>query len=855
MVEFGLKLAENMVERWRREYIDYKALKKLLKRLRDQERRAALPSALSWVTFGRVPSTSSLRDLDSPSRTPTPQPGEDTPLLSRRLPLHRAKIEEPGEEEDGDNEAETSPAGLQMRMQLSEEFEVALRLQIGKVERFYRNTVQDLAEEYGKLCMLFRAVYRFRPAAYDLQRRPGGSIQAMLDGQSEPEQLLERRVGDDGEALLGDLEAGESSGGEHVAASLSASRASGEETPARGGSWNVSRLGFTSESDNGVGSRREGAAEEQARRSTGRRRRRKRAAGMLLAQSEEVQSSVQQGFTELTREAVLLQNYCILNYTACVKILKKHDKLFPDSALQEPMLREIEAHKFYGHHGIDRLVQDIEGLVADLFCDGNRAHARGMLLTKRGTSKPDWDMLHLGYRLGVAAVLFFWTAWDCAVQVLNSWGDTVFTLPAFPVYRAVGGLLLLHWAWGLSVLVWTRSRINYIYLFDLDPRHVRKPRQIFASATDEAIVYFINLLLYYKVKMRRFPAWIPAGYYPLSLCVYALYKLVTPWERRQVLWSAVMRCLAAPFRPVTFLDSYAADVLTSMVKVFQDIAWSVCYFISGQFLLDSSDVYQRSKLYRRVIIPIICILGVWVRFQQCLRRFYDTRNRWPHLANAGKYALSQFVSLFGALYPLYNITIERHLGRALDTYQLFWIGAFVMSALYSFCWDVFVDWNLGRPQYGFLGPSEKLMFSRRWCYYLAIVGDLFLRFLWVTTLVPPDAGNSINMVVPAYVGPAVMMGEIMRRTIWSMFRLENEHQRNTSGYRRVHFVPLLFDSEKKAPSDDGRQARYTGWGILMEVVGVFSVVVAILLATVLSEAISQTTASSEFTDDDVDDDA
>jgi hypothetical protein len=29
---------------------------------------------------------------------------------------------------------------------------------------------------------------------------------------------------------------------------------------------------------------------------------------------------------------------------------------------------------------------------------------------------------------------------------------------------------MLHWAWGASVLVWTRSRINFIYLFELDPR-------------------------------------------------------------------------------------------------------------------------------------------------------------------------------------------------------------------------------------------------------------------------------------------------------------------------------------------------------------------------------------------------
>ena len=35
--------------------------------------------------------------------------------------------------------------------------------------------------------------------------------------------------------------------------------------------------------------------------------------------------------------------------------------------------------------------------------------------------------------------------------------------------------------------------------------------------------------------------------------------------------------------------------------------------------------------------------------------------------------------------------------------------------------------------------------------------------------------------------------EVLRRTVWACFRLENEHLHNTRGYRQVSFVPLSVE--------------------------------------------------------------
>jgi hypothetical protein len=71
---------------------------------------------------------------------------------------------------------------------------------------------------------------------------------------------------------------------------------------------------------------------------------------------------------------------------------------------------------------------------------------------------------------------------------------------AFPVFRACGGLLLVHWFWGMSVYIWNRYRINYIFLFDFDPRIVSPAIDIFEDATAETLVFLIIMLLYYKVR-------------------------------------------------------------------------------------------------------------------------------------------------------------------------------------------------------------------------------------------------------------------------------------------------------------------------------------------------------------------
>lgn len=49
---------------------------------------------------------------------------------------------------------------------------------------------------------------------------------------------------------------------------------------------------------------------------------------------------------------------------------------------------------------------------------------------------------------------------------------------------------------------------------------------------------------------------------------------------------------------------------------------------------------------------LMACLPPWFRFAQCLRRYRDTKEAFPHIANAAKYATSFFVVIFSTLNKL-----------------------------------------------------------------------------------------------------------------------------------------------------------------------------------------------------------
>ena len=210
--------------------------------------------------------------------------------------------------------------------------------------------------------------------------------------------------------------------------------------------------------------------------------------------------SIKRALIDQYRTAKLLQNYVILNYTGFVKIIKKHDKTIP--LLKGRFKSLLKADNLFKEgEAVEKLSDQYEKYYANWFCDGDIRAAHAQMLPKRGDGlEMDWSQLRLGYRMGMCAVLALWVCWDSVWGLVADGNSTIGGRSAFPVFRACGGILLLQWFWGCSVFIWTRYRINYIYLFDFNPRIVETPLGIFEDAVDNTLVFNLLMLLYYKAR-------------------------------------------------------------------------------------------------------------------------------------------------------------------------------------------------------------------------------------------------------------------------------------------------------------------------------------------------------------------
>ena len=104
---------------------------------------------------------------------------------------------------------------------------------------------------------------------------------------------------------------------------------------------------------------------------------------------------------------------------------------------------------------------------------------------------------------------------------------------------------------------------------------------------------------------------------------------------------------------------------------------------------------------------------------QCLRRYRDTGDAFPHLVNGIKY-LSSIV----AISVSYVCTFK-------GDYWYVTVVFYLIATVYSYTWDLTMDWGLLRSRKkGRWGLRDKIMYPSHY-YYFAMFTNLILRFIWI----------------------------------------------------------------------------------------------------------------------------
>ena len=153
--------------------------------------------------------------------------------------------------------------------------------------------------------------------------------------------------------------------------------------------------------------------------------------------------------------------------------------------------------------------------------------------------------------------------WSLVLLIHPDPNDTeVYGPSVIAVYRAVGLCLIEVWLWGGNIYIWTKYRVNYVYVCEFNPQTRLTHFQVFEEAAGLSIVFLANALLY----LYNFDLGLTRLVYPAALFLYMLLKLFAPvrpfslWSSRSFLLESLYHIVTSPFGRVRFFEIYLADV-------------------------------------------------------------------------------------------------------------------------------------------------------------------------------------------------------------------------------------------------------------------------------------------------------
>lgn len=253
----------------------------------------------------------------------------------------------------------------------------------------------------------------------------------------------------------------------------------------------------------------------------------------------------------------------------------------------------------------------------------------------------------------------------------------------------------------------------------------------------------------------------------LLLCPFDIlhlnFRLFVLRKLARCFWPFQHFSFKLPPHATPFIEVFMADGMTSLSKCIQDLSVGLLLLLMS-FNTTSDDLRELyiSKLKESPLPYFAASTPYIIRATQCLISFQRTQSvndRFLHLLNTMKYCSSLLVISVGA-YPMLR-------GLARPEQSSFFLLCAVFNSLYSFLWDVIMDWGLGQPRLprriAFL--RHQLTYRPRHLYYLVIVVDFVLRILWVTKWWDwMHQGVHFKFIS--------QVAEVVRRIIWNCIRVE-----------------------------------------------------------------------------------
>ncbi|KAG0683389.1 hypothetical protein C6P40_004074 [Pichia californica] len=493
---------------------------------------------------------------------------------------------------------------------------------------------------------------------------------------------------------------------------------------------------------------------------------------------------IKKAICELYHTIELLNSFRVVNRTAFRKIVKKYDKRCHDSKLSNYM-KKVDSMYFNSSDTLHKLTDNLENIFTSYFEDGHRKTAITKLRSFATVKSHYRSNFFSGYLIGVSCPFLIFFILDVYNRshsgnypdekyILQLWGSWFLFILA--------GLLF-----SLNCVVWDKYKINYKLVFELNPNDALDYKQFLIIPST---LLFIGTLLAYFSSSHWLYYLFDFRYFPYIYFYCLLFILLCPFKifyLKARIWFivSIFRLFLSGFYPVEFRDFFMGVITCSLTYSIANIYMLFC--LENQ---NWNNCISCGPMKSYVLGICACIPPIW-RAMQCLRRFLDTGEWFPHFANLAKYLIT---TLYFFTLSIYRISTFRDIalyGKSSNIFiTAFFITVSIINSSYSSFWDICMDWSLMQPSSDNFLLRDVLIYKYKWIYYSAILFDIVLRFQWIVYVFTPYSIS--HSALTAFF---VAIAELIRRFVWMFFRMENEHATNVNLFRvsRVCQLPYSYN--------------------------------------------------------------
>lgn len=480
---------------------------------------------------------------------------------------------------------------------------------------------------------------------------------------------------------------------------------------------------------------------------------------------------------EQYRALMLLRSYREMNKTAFRKITKKYDKQCKSSISALFMTKLDQESYFLTSDIVEKLVFQVEEFYITFFDPKSADRKQSLEKLKSiayalaGDVQTSYytEFFAAGMAIGVSIPLFALATWTGVSKAIKDPHPYVYLLQIYGGYFLLTALFVLF---GGVLLIFQKYHINYKFIFELNIGTALDWKQVMVIPSVLLAVLAVTMWFGMNDFWVQFPGteW-PWIYFGTGLAIFLwpgeqFYPLARRWLR-----GGVWRLILLGFYPVEFRDFFVGDMVCSLTYTLGNLSFYFCQY-SHHWSSNSSCGSDSS----RVMGFLAALPSIW-RTLQCGRRYIDSGDWFPHLANMIKYSIG---AAYYALLSVYRID------RSTSNRVAFVILA-VINSIYTAAWDILMDWSL--LQFGLKNwlLRDHLFYKKPIYYYFAMIADILLRFQWIFYAF---FSNQIQQLAVTSFG--IACAEIVRRLIWVLFRMENEHVTNVVLFRASRDAPLPY---------------------------------------------------------------